>query len=422
MRHDFERSRLLRHHQGIPAVGCHKMFSTFLRTLFLIVIAPGVLTAQAPTHQEASSAAVARTLRQMQTIKLEDDLGYTVPPAAIPLLTQVKHQLRDLFLTTVNDLGAGANAQNVKAAVLGRLQTAGVAVPFTNPNDSFPYGSLVELAVEQPPQHPDLLLFSPRLGIACGDDSPLYLFRKSGNRWRLLIAVESNGYEEVKSALGELQYRVSPPDALGNWFLVYAHDSPWCTSNWNGIHYAVLRPGPDPYAPVKVFTGEHGYYRGSDFGITLRAGADSFRLDVDGSYNIYPDRLVRRHTLNYKVSDNQVTRMNPLAHSPGGFVDEWIAMEWSEAVNFSTKPDRDAQVWHEKLHNTNTEKELLFVQLCPGGKKWQVALTLADNAKVIATVAESPTGYLLAGVARTRPPGCAGADQAPAEENLRAPQ
>src|SRR5437764_694212 len=214
------------------------------KSLFSLIVVICLLPRSGDAQQDSSPAAIARTLQQMRTLKLVDSIGYEVPPDAIPLLTQVKHQLRDLFLKTLNDSGPGTTATKAKSAFLAQLGAA--AVPGDSREDEV-YGHIWSINVEQRPHHPDLLIFSPELSIACGNDSPLYIFQKNGGQWRLLIAVEANGYTQVKDALGGLQYELSPPDKHGNWFLVYAHYFPWCTSFWNAVSYAVLRPGAGPY-------------------------------------------------------------------------------------------------------------------------------------------------------------------------------
>jgi len=82
----------------------------------------------------------------------------------------------------------------------------------------------------------------------------------------------------VKDALGGLQYELSPPDKQRHWFLVYAHYFPWCTSFWNAVSYAVLRPGAGPYSPVKVYADERTWYMGTDYPISLNVRADGFVL------------------------------------------------------------------------------------------------------------------------------------------------
>ncbi|HLJ25220.1 MAG TPA: hypothetical protein VKY85_00765 [Candidatus Angelobacter sp.] len=53
---------------------------------FLLVVGSIEAFAQQP-------ADIANTLHALRQVKIEDQIGYDVPPQAIPLLTQLKHQL-----------------------------------------------------------------------------------------------------------------------------------------------------------------------------------------------------------------------------------------------------------------------------------------------------------------------------------------
>jgi hypothetical protein len=381
-----------------------------------IVFAFGFALLTMPLGGQVVSGAsgIAPTLRQMRTIKVDDELGFSVPAADIPLLTQVKHQLRDLFAQTLVESGPGVDAKTVKVRFLQLLRDAGVEVPSRASPDESPYGHILDVRVEQRPDLQDVILFSPRLSIACGDDSPLYAFEKAGGQWRLAIAVEANGYQEVKGAMGELQFRLSPPDARRDWFLVYLHDLPWCTSAWNGIDFAVLRPGGDAYSPKRVFQGSHGYYQGTDYLPNLQVRADGFRIDFEDSQLLDMDLLTRHHTLNYKLVDGRAIRIGPIAHSPAGFLDEWAHSDWAQTISWSLQRGHNVWRWHLALHDLKNDWELAFVQPCPGGRRWQLGVN-SDREKVFATVVLTPAGYRLADIGDLRQPGCPG-EQAPTPE------
>jgi hypothetical protein len=367
-----------------------------------------------PAQDNASAAAIAETLHRMTEIKVEDELGYTVPGGDIPLLTQVKHQLRDLFAQALVESGPGVDAKTAKARFLQLLRDAGVEVPGAASPSESPYGRILDVRVEQRPDLQDVILFSPRLSIACGDDSPLYAFEKAGGQWHLAIAVEANGYQEVKGAMGELQFQLSPPDPRGTWFLVYLHDSPWCTSAWNRIDYAVVQPGIEPYSPRQIIQASQGYYQGDDYDPRLQVRANGFRIDFEGSQLLAPDLLIRYHTVNYKLVGGHAIRIPPVAHSPAGFLDEWAQADLTQAARWALQLGANVGRWHSAIHDPKHDWELAFVQPCPGGRKWQLGVN-SDRQRVFATVVLTPAGYRLADIGDSRQPGCPG-EQAPTAE------
>jgi hypothetical protein len=380
-----------------------------------IVFAFGFALVTMPLSGQVVSGAsgIAQTLRQMRTIKVDDELGYSVPAGDIPLLTQVKHQLRDLFAQTLVESGPGVDAKTAKARFLQRLRDAGVEVPGRASPDESPYGHILDVRVEQRPNLKDVMLFSPRLSIACGDDSPLYAFTRVGGQWRLAIAVEANGYQEVKGAMGDLQFQLSPPDPRGTWFLIYLHDLPWCTSAWNRIDYAAVQPGIEPYSPRHIIQASQGYYQGDD-DLRLQVRANGFRIDFAGSQSLAADLLIRYHTVNYKLVDGHAIRIPPVAHSPAGFLDEWARADVTQAASWSLERGANVGRWHAALHDLKNDWELAFVQPCPGGRRWKLGVN-SDREKVFATVVLTPAGYRLADIGDLRQPGCPG-EQAPTPE------
>src|SRR5688572_10051439 len=120
--------------------------------------------------------------------------------------------------------------------------TTGDAVP---PSDGR-HGSLVAFEVSRVEGHPDMLAVVATMTIRCGSDSMLILYRRTPSGWRETMVRRSQPYSEVRGGWGDLRFAVSPPDAAGNWFVATVSTTPWCTSAWQGMPYALSRPGPAP--------------------------------------------------------------------------------------------------------------------------------------------------------------------------------
>jgi hypothetical protein len=191
--------------------------------------------------------ALAITLREMQRVKV-DDMDVDVPTQVIPLMTQAKHQLRDLFGMILSE-NPDANPVLARKKLIALLAQARIALQQPRDGNYPGYGVIEHLRIVQPTGHPDLLIFVPALNIVCGEDSAIYLFQKQDNRWRLAIAVEVDGYRDIREAAGNMQYTVQPSDAQGNWFLAYSYEAPMCYGMWVSVGYGALRPSEDPYKP-----------------------------------------------------------------------------------------------------------------------------------------------------------------------------
>src|SRR5262249_15096787 len=171
-------------------------------------------------HCEAGEHTVQEITRTLQSIEVGIG-GTTVPPGARPLLTALKHQLRDTITDILNTEPAYLDHLRSSKQLEGYLskQLRHHGVPLMRDDEEFddahPYG-LVWTSIERPKGHNNLFAVTTTLGIAYGSDTSLYLYKQEGLRWVLILAMETNDYSEVCSAQESLDFEVSPPDEEGN--------------------------------------------------------------------------------------------------------------------------------------------------------------------------------------------------------------
>jgi hypothetical protein len=380
----------------------------FYLLIFCLVVPTAAFSLQAKN--------IAGTLQQLRQIEIEFHHENDVPGAAIPLLTRLKHDLLALFQQVLNEGGPVVPAAAAQEELLRRLKVAGVYLKdWDDWKGIVTYGFIHQLDVTQPSGHPDLIVFRSEIYIQCGEDSSVYIFQKKQGRWDMVITVESNGYKQISGGLGDLQYQVSPPDEHGQWFLVYAYENPWCTSNWQAIYFRALRPGATPEKPVVVLAREEEVFREAQ--ANLEVTRDSFRLEFVASQRLDFGVLTRTHVARYRIAGNRATRIPPLADSPAGFLDEWSrlpqrkAARWSRILKFP-------RAGHHMLGNRKLYHEFDFVQPCPGGNKWQIGVNIsrlgsgAPLHELFATVVKQDESYFITQLGHTRPKGCPGNRQA----------
>src|SRR6267143_1399834 len=207
-----------------------------------------------PTLATSQTSSITDTVRSLRAIGYPDESENDVPPLGRPLLTQLKHQLRDLIAETLNERGQRARTpQQIRSAVLRHLKELGVGLKPVSPEhqktpgpESYKYGYIYDIQIQQPEAHKELLVAVTRLQVNPGSDSSIYVFEKAEQRWSLILAQEANDYPTIAGAQAGLKYGVSPPDANGQWFLATTHVNLWCTSMWQGLYYRVLRLGTNP--------------------------------------------------------------------------------------------------------------------------------------------------------------------------------
>jgi hypothetical protein len=119
-------------------------------------------------------------MRALKAIAV-DDMDTDVPAAAIPLIPQLKHQVRDLVRELLNGslarAGSSPSPAKVRAAVASTLKAGGVTLGSGGADP--PYGPF-DVAVLPVPGHRELLAVLVTLSVRCGDDGSIYLFEREG--------------------------------------------------------------------------------------------------------------------------------------------------------------------------------------------------------------------------------------------------
>jgi hypothetical protein len=212
----------------------------------------------------------------------------------------------------------------------------------------------------------------------------------------------------VRGGWQDLRFDVSPPDADGRWFVATVSTTPWCTSSWQGLRYALARPAADPGRPAVFLDGKTTTWLGGEEEMQVRAEADAFELrHVAGS--IDPAVHNRPHLRRYAVSGEAARRVPPVAGSARDFVDEWIVSPWAEAKDWSASDPALARL-HEQLNKGRFELlgEFASIRACPKGMT-QVEIG-SDKGPgwffLVRDHRESPWRMERAG--RKADPGCAG--------------
>jgi hypothetical protein len=393
--------------------------------LACVILAALHASVSAQTGSSSPTDSLSSTVSSLRQVNGESVYDSKIPTEVRALLTKLKRQLRDLIQTSL-DADARAPAGVVNAKVLAALRREGVTTGGPK-DDVHTFGGVVSVSVSRPRGHTDLIAATTTVSVHCGSDSSLYLFRREGARWRLVLADEAEGYEQVNGAQGSFDFRVSPPDARGDFFVVAADVNPWCTSNWQMMRYRVLRAGGDAYRPRVVLKGDDSIYLGTELeGFRLDATANTFTLRFDSYQHLDPGRLIRPHVLKFEVSGDRAERVAPVAFEPEDFADEWAQMKWDGAARWS-EPSRldELKRWHAALNAGGkgfSGSEILFVKPCGrAAGEWQVGVEVysgEDSArlppKLYFTVARERGAFLMRGVSDAPARGCRGAKAVPA--------
>ena len=240
-----------------------------------------------------------------------------------------------------------------------------------------------------------LIGITANFGIKCGSDTVLLIYSPHESSWQQVLRYQSPPYKEVSGAYWSLQYKMSPPDPAGNWFVITSRVMPWCSSTWSSIEYAILRPGPK----VLLKHSESMWWGGEDFG-TLAVTANSAEI-------VYTDRSIdmgvhsRKHIRHYEVSADSAKRTQPVAESPRDFVDEWIVSPWSEARDWSAP---GLETFHQQAQKAS---EFISIQTCPDSVQIGVTDIKTEKLALYFRVTGTTT-FKMQSVRTTPDPVCSG--------------
>jgi hypothetical protein len=191
-------------------------------------------------------------------------------------------------------------------------------------------GSDLSVKVSTPANASNLLAIVLTFGTQCGDDSILLLYKATPDGMHRLLRWQSPPYNEASGAFGDFfVFGILPATASNGLRVAVAHGHPWCTSRFSGFDIDLLAPGADPNTPRVVWHTERGYSRG-DAVSRMKATADTFELRLNTAamdINTFEVPVVYR----YRVTGDQVKRIEPIATNGRGFVEEWLEMPWDEA-------------------------------------------------------------------------------------------
>lgn len=313
----------------------------------LVVLFPCPISPLSESILGSPVSGAASTALELHHVESEGE-EWKVPVAARSLLTTFKKQLRELIGGELNGGAGSGSAEAIRARLVNALAREGVPVVEPDWQAASPYGNVVGLEVKRPAGLDPWLAVSVTQQIPCGEDASLYLFERREGRWRLAFALESNGYEDVGGALGSFKFGISQPDTHGGFFIVAGDINPWCSSNWQQIHYRAFRPGGDPLHPQRFFAENETIFISEGFELSVEA--DRFRVEFSGHQDLDAGILIRSYIRAYQVAGTKARRIGPLAAEERGFIDEWISLPWEIAARWTVQSKRESlRPWHDRL-------------------------------------------------------------------------
>jgi len=304
----------------------------------IVFLAALLLVSGTASAREVSSHArkAVEAIRQLREIGLSDSAGNaSTPPARVPaLLRTLNQELRALIVEYLNDQ-TRVHAVPRDEDILDELRAAGWQEISNQKWNA--YGEIEDIDFEfKDGYDPGLLVATTQLWIPCGSsdpDSAIYVFQGRGRKWDLVLGTESDFNEIGRRQASGMDYKISPPDSSGKWFLVVGHVPPSCKRTENILRYKALRPSLDPDKPTVLVSGREVVSRDFDPAFRLEAHEDWFAMTIGKTRKLDDEPGIE--ILRYTVSGKEATRIAPLALSPQDFLEQWSQSDWVQAKQWS---------------------------------------------------------------------------------------
>ena len=313
------------------------------------------LTRGSPVHNneilEASDEAkvARRNLVSMPVQSLET----RVSPQTGTAIQKLKQALEKLVVAYLSGIPTDSIPDvkeiedNLNLLIESRRRPKETTVSVQDGGDPFGYETWFEVEASHDDRR--LLQIKATLGVACGTDALLVIFQPDNHGWKEILNWQSLKYSHISGALNAFQYKISPPDSAGKWYVLGADNPAHCASCWGVQRFYVLIPAEQDVHPTVPFQRSDTHYECNE-ATTLKASSADFEISYPGR-SIQIEKLIRPHIRRYQIQNGQFSRLPPVAVTPPDFVDEWIRASWRDASTWCSTPEcLDLKSSHELLN------------------------------------------------------------------------
>ncbi|MGD0097791.1 MAG: hypothetical protein ABSB60_14970 [Terracidiphilus sp.] len=213
------------------------------------------------------------------------------------------------------------------------------------------YGADLNVKVSRAGDKANLMLVVFNFGIVCGDDSMLLGYEWKQEKWIRVLRWQSDP-DRTPNAFGDFfEYRVVQQQNSANWLVGVAHGHPMCTSNFGGFDLDFIQPARNDVPQKVLLHKEETYWR--DDPVKMELTSDGLELRVSG-YSRDINIIRRPGIYRYRVSGDQIDRVQPIAINGRDFVDEWLNSPWNESKNWNSPSELTGlEATHKKIETLN---------------------------------------------------------------------
>jgi hypothetical protein len=291
---------------------------------------------------------------------------------ATPVLTAIKHQLRDWIESHLKDFPRAGDERALEQQLHAGLRDAKLLCEGACFNLTSDLGYLDEIRVRR---EREFLVVQTSTGIWCGYDDSAYVYRWESGGWRRIWQAEQNVYTE-KQYLPQALYAVhiSEPDSHGRRLLLTLGTKPGCSAAFLPVYYRVFQIDA---GNAKLLLDRAELASVSDYPpIKGKATPNEVLLEFTAGGTGYgAGHQAVRH---FELRGGKMQQTDPRARNPRDFVEEWLSARWPQSAPLSESSSLEP--WHRKFHREDGMGDFPdpTLRCSKDADLWQVGIQLHD--------------------------------------------
>jgi len=305
---------------------------------FITLLLVPTALAQQPCSQTVAQAAAQRAKAVRTTLLAIKPEGDGLEPELRQQIQKLKDKLAataDASLHCATVATTAEKLQNELQSLLNANKTPKKPQwqDDSNAVDDDYYGADLNVKVSRAGDKTSLILVVFNFGIVCGDDSMLLGYVWKQEKWIRVLRWQSDP-DRTPNAFGDFfDYRVVQQQNSANWLVGVAHGHPMCTSNFGRFDLDFIQPARNDIPQKVLLHKEEIYWR--DDPVKMKLTPDGLELRVSG-YSRDISIICRPGIYRYRISGDQIDRVQPIAINGRDFVDEWLNSPWNESKNWNS--------------------------------------------------------------------------------------
>jgi len=299
---------------------------------------------------------VRQALEDVSTFRSDGRDPSVFVPVFAEKLQLLRRRARDFAFGSVIDAARGAREREDLLA-RARQRTKRAGIPLNAESAWLPERFTPSVNIEYfvLPDWPDWIGARVMVGIPCGDDISLYLWKLSGSpdsemlQPELVLARESP-LASLANSTGTLHFAVNVPTEGRAAELATIETGVSCNSQWRKAALNIVRGTEQPFRQEKLFAHQELAFLGADPHPTVDRVDTGFRFRFLSHFWLDPQQPSRPREFEVRISNDQTEIAAPREEDPTLFLDQWLASPWTVSRTWTTGQHQSSlRAWHEHL-------------------------------------------------------------------------